>query len=203
MDKKPDVEPTGGPEISSSDVYEAMKAIGGYLDITPEDFKDVYAAAYRHAVKRITGSVRATDIMTLDVLSVQLSTPLKEVARAMAGRGVSGLPVLEPGGKIAGIISEKDFLIHMGGATSFMEVVADCLKGEGCLAAPVRAQRAADIMSTPAITVAEDTTLADITRAFTEHGINRVPVVDREGRLKGLVSRADIVRAWRARVDAK
>ena len=184
-------------EISDNDIYEAMKDIQGYLDITPADLKEIYKFAYRHALERITQSVRAHDIMTTQVFSVNRTTPVMEVAELMAEKTVSGIPVLEEDGKVAGIISEKDFLSHMGSRdkTHFMAVVAECLKGKGCVAMPIRSQKAEDIMTSPAVTVKEDTSVIEIANLFTEKNINRVPVINEEGRLKGIVSRADIVRA--------
>jgi len=184
-------------EISDNDIYEAMKDIPGYLDITPADLKEIYRFAYRHAVERITQSVRAHHIMTTRVFSVNRKTPVKEVAELMAEKTVSGIPVLDDDEKVAGIISEKDFLSHMGSRdkTHFMAVVAECLKGKGCVAMPIRLRKAEDMMTSPAFTVKEDTSVIEIANLFTEKNINRVPVINEEGRLAGIVSRADIVRA--------
>lgn len=192
-------------EISDNDIYEAMKDIPGYLDITPADLKDVYKFAYRHALQRVTEAVRAHDIMTTQVFSVNRTTPVMEVAELMAEKTVSGIPVLEEDGKVAGIISEKDFLSHMGSRdkTHFMAVVAECLKGKGCVAMPIRSQKAEDIMTSPAVTVKEDTSVIEIANLFTEKNINRVPVINEEGRLKGIVSRADIVRASLMKTKSK
>ena len=184
-------------EISDDDIYEAMKNIPGYLDITPADLKEIYKFAYRHAWERITQSVKAHDIMTKKVFSVKKDTPLKEVAELMAKEKISGIPVLEEDGKVAGIISEKDFLSSMGSEdkTHFMAFVAECLSGKGCAAFPVSLQKAEDIMTSPAIIVREGATVFEISNIFTQKNINRVPVTDREGKLLGIVSRADIVRA--------
>ena len=184
-------------DLSDDDIYEAMKNIPGYLDITPADLKEIYKFAYRHAWQRITQSVRAHDIMTRGVFSVKKDTPLKEVAELMAEKSVSGIPVIEEDGNVAGIISGKDFLSSMGSGdkTHFMAFVAECLQGKGCAAFPVRLQKAEDIMTSPAIIVREDATVVGISNIFFEKNINRVPVTDREGKLLGIVSRADIVRA--------
>lgn len=183
-------------EISDSDVLEAMREIEGYIDITPGDFREIYRITYRRAVERIMRAVKARDIMTEKVISVSIDTPVAETAHIMAQNVISGVPVMD-GAKVVGVISEKDFLIHMGAQStdSFMGVVAECLRGTGCVAAPIRAQKAKDIMSSPAITVSEDASVMDIAGIFTEKKINRVPVIDKEGSLKGLVARADIVRA--------
>lgn len=184
-------------EISDDDIYEAMRNIQGYLDITPADLKEIYKFAYRHALERITQSVKAHDIMTGRVFSVKKDTPLKEVAELMAKEKISGTPVLEEDGKVAGIISEKDFLAGMGSGdkTHFMAFVAECLSGKGCSAFPVSLKKAEDIMTSPAIIVREDATVFEISNIFFQRNINRVPVTDREGKLLGIVSRADIVRA--------
>jgi CBS domain-containing protein len=128
---------------------------------------------------------------------VKRDTPLKIVAEFMAKAKISGIPVLEDDGKVAGIISEKDFLSSMGSGdkTHFMAFISECLQGKGCAVFPVRLQKAEDIMTSPATTVREDATVVGISNIFFEKNINRVPVTDREGKLLGIVSRADIVRA--------
>jgi len=183
-------------EVSDEDIFEAMKDIQGYLDITPADLKEIYRLAYRHAFSRITTSVRAREIMTTKVFFVKMTTLVQEVADVMAARGISGMPVLDDNGKIAGVISEKDFLSSMGAKdkTHFMDVLAECLRG-GCVALPIRKKKAEDIMSSPPVTVGEDATVTEIAKLFAEKNINRVPVTDSEGNLKGIVSRGDIVHA--------
>ncbi len=189
-------DPALPPEISDDDVYAAMKEIEGYLDITPGDFKILYGLAYRHAVSRLAQSVRARDVMTRDVVSVHRDTPLTEVARIMALRRISGVPVLDAEERVTGVISEKDFVSHLcgnGSLRSFMEMVASCLSTNGCLSLPMRHQQAQDIMTRPAVTVREEATLSEIAGLMAEKRINRVPVTDEDGRLVGVVARADIV----------
>lgn len=184
-------------EISDDDIYEAMKDIQGYLDITPGDLKDLYRLAYRHAHDRISKSVRARDIMTRKVFAVRKTTLLTEVADMMASQGISGVPVLDDGGRITGVISGKDFLDNMAtkDKNNFMAVVAECLKGQGCIQMPLRGKKAEDIMRSPAITVGEEATVMEIAAIFSSKKINRVPVTDEDGAMVGIVSRADIVRA--------
>lgn len=184
-------------EISDEDIYEGMKRITGYLDITPEDFQEVYRHAYRHALERIIHSTKACDVMTKDVVCVRKDTPLDEVAEKMEEKGISGVPVIEEDGRIVGIISEKDFLFQMAvkDAMTFMGLIAECLRGDGCLAASIQGKKAENIMTEPAITVNEGTPVVVIAALFTEKNINRVPVIDKDGNICGIVSRADIVRA--------
>jgi CBS domain-containing membrane protein len=198
---KPEPGPTPGIEIKEEDILGAMRAIPGYLDITPGDFKEVYRLAFVHALERLSRAVTAAEIMTTDVVTVTPDTPVAEVAAAMGRRGVSGVPVVDAGHKVVGVISEKDFLSRMGVVEprNFMSLVAGCLMTKGCVALPIESALAADIMTSPAVTVAPATPVRDIAALLTQKSINRVAVTDPGGRLLGLVSRGDIIQATRTR----
>ena len=189
-----------GIDLKDEDIYEAMRAIPGYLDITPGDFKEVYRLAFQHALERLNRAVTAAEIMTTDV-AVNPVTPVAEVAAAMGRRGSSGVPVVDAGQKVVGVISEKDFLARMGAGEprNFMSLVAGCLMTKGCVALPIKHALAQDIMTTPAVTVAPDTLVRDIAALLTQKSINRVAVTGPGGRLLGLVSRGDIVQATMGR----
>jgi CBS-domain-containing membrane protein len=182
-------------DISDDDIINAMKDIKGYLDITPGDFKTLYRLAYTHAIERLSHLFKASDVMTKKVFFVKKDAATEEVAHMMATQGVSGVPVVEDKGEVVGIISETDFLFHMGSkdTRSFMDVIAQCLRNKGCVALPIKKQKAEDIMTSPAVTVRPDTPVSEIAAIMTEKRINRVPVTDSEGKLIGIVSRADIV----------
>ena len=192
-------------DISDEDILKAMKDIPGYLDITPGDFKDLYQFAHNRAIERLTRLVKARDVMNQKVISVQGDTPSGEVALLMAEHGIAGVPVLDDNQKVVGVISEKDFLFHMGGenSRSFMDVVAQCLQNKGCVAITMRQQKAEDIMTSPPITVDESTPVSKIAALFNDKGINRVPVIDETGTLIGIVARADILQVtFPQRVEA-
>jgi CBS domain-containing membrane protein len=184
-------------DISDDDILKAMKDISGYLDITPGDFKEIYRFDYKHAVDRLMHSITAKDVMTRAVVFVKKDTSLEEVADILNRHPISEVPVVGDDQSVAGVISEKDFLFHMGAKEmrSFMGVVAHCLRNKGCVALPMRMQTAEDIMTSPAITVSEDTPAFEIASIFIEKNINRTPVADRNNKLLGIVTRTDIVRS--------
>jgi len=185
-------------DLSEEDVLKAMKDIPGYLDITPGDFKEIYSFAYRHAVERQIHSTRAQDAMTEEVVFVNRTTPLKDVADILNRHDISGVPVVDDENKVVGVISEKDFLFNMGAkeTRTFMGVVAHCLKNKGCVAISMQKQKAQDIMSSPAVTVSENTLVSEIASIFTEKKINRTPVTDPNDILIGIVTRTDIVKSY-------
>lgn len=182
-------------DITEDDIIEAMRDIDGYFDITTADAREIFRYAYRHAITRLNYALRARDIMTKDVAFVKESTPLIEVAALMARTAISGVPVSGDTGQVVGVISEKDFFKHMGAKdnTNLMSVISAFLRGENVNTAIV-SQKAADIMSKPAVTIDEDAPMATITRVLHENRINRVPVLDKHEHLTGIVTRGDIIR---------
>jgi CBS domain-containing membrane protein len=185
-------------QISDEDIFSAMREISGYLDITPSDFKELYIKAYQHALSRLTRTVRVKEVMTTQVISARSDYSLQHVAELMATNHISGLPVLDDDHKPSGVISERDFLEVMVGtkSASLMEIIAQCLKGKACLVAPVRTKLAKDIMTAPAVIVGTDDEVGAVSRLFASKGINRAPVVDVEGIMVGIVSRADLMRSF-------
>ena len=198
---KPENAPAPGIDLQEEDILEAMRAIPGYLDITPGDFKEIYRLAFQHALERLSRDVTAAEIMTTDVVAVTPDTPVSEVAAAMGRRGVSGVPVVDAEHQVVGVISEQDFLSRLGlkEPRNFMSLVANCLMTTGCVTLPIESALAQDLMNSPAVTVAPDTPVKDIALLLTQKGINRVAVTDPAGRLLGLVSRGDIVKATMGR----
>ena len=145
--------------------------------------------------------MKVSDVMTRNVLSVSPETPLKEVARILSEKRISGVPVVDGDGRVVGVLAESDIVRQEQGAERD--------RGRGLLGRLVEgpplaleARTAGEAMNSPALTVAPDDELAEAARLMTEHGVNRLPVVDGGGALAGIVTRADLVRAF-ARPDAE
>ncbi len=185
------------PAIIEEDILEAMKAMEGYVDITPGDFAALYGLAYRHAFMRLARSIAVGEVMTRRILSVQKDTSLVALVKDMAKRGVSGVPVVDEGKRVVGIISEKDVLRHIciGGAGSFMDIAARCLSGDECIRPERGLLKAVEVMTHPAVTVTEDALVSQAAAIFTTHHINRLPVTGKDGVLTGMITRGDIIRA--------
>ncbi len=186
--------------FSEDDIIEAMRDISGYLDITPSDFKEIYQIAARHALERLKNSVKAEHVMTTSVITVEEKTPLLDAAKLMAENNISGMPVLDNKQYVCGVISEKDFLkkiIRKDGKinSSFMSLIAQCLEVSGCLASDIRLLSVNDIMSSPPVTVQKSISIMDVSAIFELRKINRVPVLDSNSKLIGIIARSDLVQA--------
>ncbi|MGW4198475.1 CBS domain-containing protein [Streptomyces sp. NPDC005004] len=133
------------------------------------------------------------DVMTRTVAAVGPETSFKEIARLLRDRQVGSLPVLV-GGKVAGVVSESDLLPKEelrdapGEAYTGRRSPADLAKAEGATAA--------GLMSAPAVTVPSGATLAEAARRMARAGVRMLPVVDEQGALEGVVSRADLLKVF-------
>lgn len=133
--------------------------------------------------------MRTSDIMTGRVVTVAPDTPVAEIARVLAGRGISAVPVIEDD-RVVGIVSEGDLLHrHEIGTDNLQEAAGDYVRSHGL--------RARDVMSSPVVSVTEDMPLARVADLMSKRRIKRVPVL-RRGRVVGIVSRADLVKALAA-----
>jgi CBS domain-containing protein len=139
------------------------------------------------------------DVMTHPVMSVGLETPLKDVARLLVESRISGVPVVDASGAVLGIVSEADFLMKEQGAAAVHHRRLASFLGETAETRArlekVAARTAGEAMTAPAQTIAPSRPLHEAAALMTQRRINRLPVVD-SGRLVGIVTRADLVRAF-------
>lgn len=126
------------------------------------------------------------DVMTEDVAAVPPGATLLEVARLMDERRVSGLPVVDGGGRVLGVVSEADLLLKGRWLVDRLDI------GQR-LMFEIRVAREA--MSAPAVTIGPASSLATAGRRMLAHDVNRLPVVE-AGELVGIITRSDLVRGF-------
>jgi CBS domain-containing protein len=142
--------------------------------------------------------MKIKELMTREVRAVGPETPLKEVAAVLAEEGISGLPVCDADGRVLGVVSEADILARERGAVrERFDLLAWLSEWQGPGAErKLSARTAAEAMTAPAITIREGDAVTKAAALLVDRGINRLPVVDAHGRLTGIVTRADLVRAF-------
>lgn len=145
--------------------------------------------------------MKVQDVMTRDVATVSPGASLKEVAEALVRGRISGLPVVDGSGAVLGVVSEADIVGKEAGARPEKSLLGRLLYGDDD-SAKLDARTAAEAMTAPAVTIAEDREVAEAARTILDQGVNRLPVVDSAGKLVGIVTRADLVRAF-LRSDAE
>ena len=183
--------------LSDDDVIEAMKEIEGYLDISVQDFRELYVRAMKLARDRFLRSTPVKKIMQTDVATIRSGEQLEEIITTLAENAVSGLPVLDDAGQLVGVVSEKDIFNKLSGkdGSSFWEVLSGCLHSNKCLMKSITSITARDIMTAPAISIADTVSVRDALELYRDKKINRLPVIDRSGKLAGIITRTDILQA--------
>ncbi len=149
--------------------------------------------------------MNASDVMTRDVITVRPDTPVAEIIDLLLARGISGVPVVEADGRLAGIVSEGDLLRRSEiGTEKKRGTWLSFFTGSATLAGDyVRAHAAAakDVMTAGVVSVGPTASLAEIADVMEDKHIKRVPVVD-GGKLVGLISRSNLLRAAASRLRA-
>lgn len=143
--------------------------------------------------------MKIRDLMTTDVVTVAPDTSLKEAAALLVDRKISGLPVIDDERHVLGVLSEADILVREGGDGRREGLLGWLFEPDDGFERKLTAKTVDEAMSAPAITVGPDVPIHRAATQMVEAGINRLPVVDAD-RLVGIVTRADLVRAF-ARSD--
>lgn len=141
------------------------------------------------------------DVMTTDVVVARTTTSFQELARILGERSISAVPVLDDADRLVGIVSESDLLLKEAGrgreTGRFFRRWRHREDRE-----KARGRVASDVMTTPVITIEDAAPIARAARVLHERRVKRLPVVDTDGRVVGIVSRADLLRVF-LRTDAE
>ena len=130
------------------------------------------------------------DIMTEKVISIHVDTPITDVIRILIEKGFSGLPVVDKENKLIGLITEYSFINSSHLKKSLKEIEEDAEELADALAE--------EVMNAEPLTLYFDDTYEDALALFSKHhSINPVPVIDRDNKLVGVVSRFDLIKLLR------
>ena len=141
-----------------------------------------------------TGPHIVSDVMTHTVVAVGREATFKEIITTLGEWKVSALPVLEGTGRVVGVVSEAD-LLHK---EEYRDSAPDRLTRLRPLSdlAKAGAVTAGELMTSPAVTVQANATLAEAARIMAQRRVKRLPVVNADGQLEGVVSRADLLKVF-------
>jgi CBS domain-containing protein len=118
----------------------------------------------------------------------------------MTDRRVSGLPVVNADGRMLGVVTEADIIVKAASRPETLGVVGEIFRSPAVDDRHLAARTAGEAMTSSAVDVGPDLSVAEAARLMVEHRVNRLPVVE-DGKLVGIISRADVVRAF-TRSDA-
>jgi len=143
--------------------------------------------------------MKAADVMATNVITVRPDARVQDVAEILLSARISGVPVVDANGKLVGIVSEGDLMRRVEAGTGrrrpwWLVILA----GREALAAEFikeHSRNVADVMTQDVITAAPDTPLSTIATLLEKNAIKRVPIVDADGHVVGIVSRANLLQA--------
>ena len=188
---------------TAADVSRALDSVEEHSGNIPDGSqagKDNPADAGQHADRGARSEHygrwphRVRDVMTTSVVTVDRITPYKEIATLLAKHNISAVPVLILGRHVAGVVSEADLL----GVEDKHERADRLHRESGGLHLPRHHAKdwgltAADLMTSPAVTIHPDATLPAAARLMNSHHLKRLPVVNQDGTLIGVVSPRDLL----------
>jgi CBS-domain-containing membrane protein len=131
------------------------------------------------------------DVMTTSVVAVREHADFKEMVTALRGHRISAFPVIDAADRVIGVVSEADLLVKEAspgpppGLVRLAWMLKERSKATGVTAA--------DVMTKPAVTIREDAPVGDAARLIQSRRVKHLPVVDDDGRLRGIISRADVL----------
>jgi CBS domain-containing protein len=134
------------------------------------------------------------DVMTTSVVTVDQDAPFAAIATALGQHHVSAFPVLGPAGLVVGVVSEGDLLVKLAlasGESGLPGVIGGILHRQEL--GKAGAITASDLMTAPAVTVSTEDTVEHAAKLMYQHRVKHLPVVDANGHLAGIISRADVL----------
>ncbi|MGV9560430.1 CBS domain-containing protein [Streptomyces sp. NPDC003401] len=146
-------------------------------------------------------NAQVASVMTTDVVRAEYGTPFKAVARLLAEHRIDGLPVVDEHDHVIGVVSASDLMTRQGRTPVLRRAARRAglpalTPGARRRAVRARARTAGQLMTAPAVTAHADDTVVQAARTMARRHVERLPVLDAEGRLAGIVTRHDLMRVF-------
>jgi CBS domain-containing protein len=178
-----------------SDVVRALDTVEEHLNeqtprtapAHPQPGSEGSALRHRRWARRVA------DVMTTSVVTVDRITPYQEIDRLLTEHRISGLPVLKMGREVVGVVSEADLLAAEDETSRRARMASSTGRRRLLRKQPHVSLTAGTLMTAPAITIGPDATIPAAARLMNTHHTRRLPVVDEDGKLIGIVSRRDLL----------
>ena len=185
----------GRMTLTKEDIESALKDMNAYIDVAKEDLEEIYSRASLHHMRRHMGEVICRDIMTRDVATAEYGDDLATVWETMRQRKLKGVPVVDRARRVIGIVTIVDFLKRVDKTQHPHPQILDRMRTfirRTTGLTTDKPEAVGQIMSAPAMTAREDTHIVSLIPLFSEHNIHHVPIVDKDGRVTGMVTQTDL-----------
>lgn len=153
---------------------------------------DLNVVSHRVSSALFPRQLLVRDVMTAEPQSISAGSPLSRAVKLLLSSIYTGLPVIDDQGRPIGVITQDDLITKGGMPLRLGQLAASEKDRMEAVLEKMATRRVADAMTTPPVTIASDRRLSEAVDLMLEKGVKRLPVVDDNGRLAGMLSRLDI-----------
>ncbi len=179
---------------TSNNIDQALELVKPMVREGLITIEDIEIVKYTHRfLKPLPADLAVSEVMTTDITTISIETPVQEVVQLLLGQLFRALPVIDDTQHVVGIITTRD-LLHKAQMPTRLSV-GEKLDLDTFLSPITQHKRAGDIMSTPVHTVHHDDAIGQVVQQMLNKGLKRLPVVDDTNRIVGMLSRLDILYA--------
>ncbi len=176
-----------------SDVARALDTVEEHLGEHEPHAAKRSPAPHHDQLRKRRWARRVSDVMTTTVVTVDRITPYQEIDRLLTRHRISGVPVLKMGREVVGVVSETDLLAAEDESHRQARIASSMGRRWRLRRQPNVRLTAGAMMTAPAITIGPDATIPGAARLMNTHHISRLPVIDEDGKLVGIVGRRDLL----------
>ena len=137
-----------------------------------------------------------SEVMTSGVVAAHEQAGFKLIVASLVRNRISAVPVINDDRKVIGVVSESDLLARVVAEPDHTSAIGHLRHGRRERLEKMHGETASSLMTTPAVTTHPDRTIADAARLAAKARVRRLPVVDTDGVLVGIVTRADLLRVF-------
>ncbi len=178
--------------LPAEELYHVLSSVQEMVTDGILAVRDLEVVAHKTRGQLLSRNTRVRDIMTPAPKKVRVDTPLSEVARLLLSSTFTGLPVVDEEGRPVGVISQTD-LIYKAGMPMRLGLLARAGNGRAnAVLETLSTRKAAEIMSRPPVVVEEGQLVTEAVSLMLARNVKRLPVVETEGTLVGILSRVDV-----------
>ncbi|HHW44777.1 MAG TPA: CBS domain-containing protein [Desulfotomaculum sp.] len=180
------------PSVILEDVEAVLQQTGKMMDITPEDLLTIIGLTLDQVEKRqstFEGKQWIGEIMTAPVITCTPDTTVEEAAHILLEKNIHCLPVVDPGDELVGIVTESDLILQFA-AVPTGSFLLDLIMRKRL---PKTGHTVGEIMVKKVATVHPGDPIQKAIQLIIRHGYGRIPVVDGDNRVVGIVARKDIL----------
>lgn len=182
--------------FSSEDLDAALAHYNQVLDVSRDDLEDLLEHAEMAAYRRNLGSLRCEDVMSRSPIAVLVNTPLHVAWMLLHQHRVKALPVVDKAQRLVGIVTLADLMRHaeLEGEERFGQRLLEFMRRMGAGSSDTE-ELVGDVMTRQVRVSSAEQPLIELVPLFSQEGHHHIPVIDVQGRLTGIITQSDLVRA--------